>query len=61
MAKFIELSYSGIKRLVNIDTISVVLPWGAGSEIHTTCEKMPIINVNQSYDYVREEVIKLSK
>lgn len=61
MAKFIELSNKDEKYLINIETISFVLPWGAGSEIHTTCEKMPIINVNQSYDYVREEVIKLSK
>lgn len=61
MAKFIELSFDGVKRLINIDTISVILPWGAGSAIYTTCEKMPIVNTNQSYDYVREQVINLSE
>lgn len=61
MAKFIELSHKDEKYLINIETISVITIWGEGSEIYTTCEKMPALCVDQSYDYVREEVIKLSK
>ena len=61
MAKFIELSNKDEKYLINIETISVITIWGEGAAIYTTCEKMPALCVDQSYDYVREQVINLSE
>lgn len=61
MAKFIELSSEDETYLVNVETISIITPWGKGSSVYTTCDKMPIVNVNQSYEFVKDAIFNITE
>ena len=61
MAKFIELSNKDEKFLINIETISFVFPEDGRTKIYTTCQKRDVAYCSESYDYVKEQIAKLSE
>ena len=61
MAKFIELSIVDEKYLVNVETIPVIGHWDKGATIYTTSERKPVIEVDQSYEFVKDAIFNITE